>query len=61
MFNSYDQLRSKYQYLLEQFRFNQTVTEEMKKQEVIRNQQMDELKIKLDQANIKIARAQEII
>lgn len=61
MFNSYDQLRSKYQYLLEQFRFNQTVTEEMKKQEVIRNQQMDELKIKLDQANIKIARAQETI
>ena len=58
MFNSYDQLRSKYQYLLEQFRFNQTVTEEMKKQEVIRIQQMDELKIKLDQANIKIARAQ---
>lgn len=33
----------------------------MKKQEVIRNQQMDELKIKLDQANIKIARAQETI
>lgn len=30
----------------------------MKKQEVIRIQQMDELKIKLDQANIKIARAQ---